>query len=582
MAQTELSLFDLYNQLLQQQTKYGEKLDRIYDIFSGTMKFPDGVSNSNDSLGLWPDTGVNVYAILSEYNLAEQFCTIGILFNIGSGRYKYQIMVVQEDELHPIKNGKIYYRYSKQSSNTWSEWKRNVYLYELTGGKDSDGNKIKDDNGKDMTDTEDEDPDTNPHNKGTDSSKTTFVTEKSHQAERLSKHRKIELTDLISGLVMFDGSGDIHIETTSKNVVPINVHVPADHPSYDTYRLLCTLPASSLTMYDYVLITGHIGGWTTIDGKAYVTICASNREGFVINGISMGQAKDVDIVAYQLTNGEVKIYLKVNKNGWVDDSNLSVYGNDQIKISGDAEALDSTSVQIWSLKEKGILFDGKNITADLIGNAKTSILAQQSDSSMVVCNDNNRGYITATSQYGKYNQLFCNSGVMLDRVTGSVVANTFKGNLVGNADTSTESAYATSIKANFNVTTKGYLLAIVGDNKYTPFYDTGIYLTTNSGQMHINNLEADYIKANNIVTYVSPVCTIFTYNNRISFIHKVRLHTFKLRLNPTFFAPCRIITGSMIITTPVQYRAVFTTTEIPWFIIMYFAHHSACYDISRH
>ena len=63
MAQ-ELSLYDLYNKILQQQSIYGERLDKLYSMFSGTLAFPKGVSNSNDSPGLWPDSGMNVYAII--------------------------------------------------------------------------------------------------------------------------------------------------------------------------------------------------------------------------------------------------------------------------------------------------------------------------------------------------------------------------------------------------------------------------------------------------------------------------------------------------------------------------------------
>ena len=163
MAQ-ELSLMELFNKLAQQQTIYGEKIEYLYDIFNANFQIPSEVTNSNDAPGMWPDTGLNVYMILPEYTLAVDLCTSGVLFNIGKGRYKYQFMLVQSDELHPVKNGKIYYRYAKESANEWSLWKRWVYKYELDDGKNPDGTRTKDDFGKDTTDTEDEDPSKNKHN----------------------------------------------------------------------------------------------------------------------------------------------------------------------------------------------------------------------------------------------------------------------------------------------------------------------------------------------------------------------------------------------------------------------------------
>ena len=38
-------------------------------------------------------------------------------------------------------------------------------------------------------------------------------------------------------------------------------------------------------LYDYVLIEGHIGGWAKDEGKAHITVCASNREGAFLNGL---------------------------------------------------------------------------------------------------------------------------------------------------------------------------------------------------------------------------------------------------------------------------------------------------------
>ena len=52
MAQ-ELSLLGLFNKLAQQQTIYGEKIEFLYDLFNSNFQIPSGVSNTNDSPGLW-------------------------------------------------------------------------------------------------------------------------------------------------------------------------------------------------------------------------------------------------------------------------------------------------------------------------------------------------------------------------------------------------------------------------------------------------------------------------------------------------------------------------------------------------
>jgi hypothetical protein len=494
MAQ-ELSLLELYKKLAEQQAIYGEKLDRVYDIFSGTLKFPTGVTNSNDAPGLWPDTGMNVYAILSEYNLAENFCTVGTLLNVGMGRYKYQIMVVQQDELHPVKNGKWYYRYSKASSNEWSGWKRFVYLYELTGGTDDKGNPIKDDNGKNITDTEDEKPGDNPHNHGGsggsgDDGKIAIIADEANVAHKLKYPRKIELTNLISGSTMFDGSEDVKIDVTSDKVVPINIRLNADHPDYDTYRLLCTLPPSNTTTYDYVLIEGHIGGWAKDEGKAHITVCASNREGAFLNGLVLGTIRDCDIVAYNNIDGKLKIYLKTLKNGWADDIKLCIYGSAQVEINNVMEALSPSSIECWRLSRDCVKINGKNIDGNLTGVSNEANHAMNADKVMVNNEDSSQGYITATPQYGVFNTLICDTGVMLDKNKGSITAKTFVGNLQGNADTSTEADYSMEVKVNHNATKKGYVLGADGSSRCTPFYDDGVYLMDRPGGLH-----SDYINA---------------------------------------------------------------------------------------
>lgn len=364
MLAQELSLLDLYNKVSQQQAIYGDKIENLSDIFSGLKDFPKDVTNSNDSPSMWPDTGVNVYAILSEYNLAVSFCTVGILFNIGSGRYKYQFMLVQQDELNPIKNGKLYYRYSKATSNTWSKWMRPIYPFEF-GHLFNGDERIKDDFGKDITDTEDEYPESNPHNFNKEeldgSESLGMVAAHSYDAEKLKTPRKIAIDGIVEGNVDFDGSENVTIDVQSNKVVPLNIRLGASRFLEDTYRLLCTLPAPSAANHDYVTITGHIGGWGSDEGKANINICASNSRATSITGMALGQIGDIDIVIYRTPTHEMCIYLKGLIGASIDDINLSVYGSAQINVVNQIEELDNTYNQIWSLKDDGLILDNANI-----------------------------------------------------------------------------------------------------------------------------------------------------------------------------------------------------------------------------
>ena len=488
MAQ-ELSLLTLFNKLAQQQTIYGEKISYLYDIFSADFQIPSGVSNSNDSPGLWPDTGLNVYMILPEYNLAENLCTTGIVFNIGKGRYKYQFMVVQNDELHPAKNGKLYYRYAHASSNVWSGWKRWVYLYELTGGKDKNGNRYTDDFGKPLTDTEDMNPDDNPND--IFNTLKTIKVHGAYNADKLSKPRKIQLTGLITGEEYFDGSSDIQINTSSalgKDFVPMNVQISAGFRNTVEYHLISELPPSTSATYDYVVIVGHLGGFETNQGKAWFTVDMSNRTAFQANGLVVGTLGENTIVAYKTALGGVRIYLKLH--GWADDMKLSVYGSGLSNPSDTIVPPIASEQLIWDLREKALRIEDKDIYGDLKGTANK---AYDSDTAKnVKLHNNSAGYtmyfagINRSDTSNEYPDLYYTDKVYIDS-DGTIHAKQIQANITGNINSADEASKSHLVEVTNN-SAKIYPLGVLPTepiwskpNFNNAFYYTGSTFKTDTG-----------------------------------------------------------------------------------------------------
>ena len=509
MAQ-ELSLLGLFNKLAQQQTIYGEKIEFLYDLFNSNFQIPSGVSNTNDSPGLWPDTGLNVYMILPEYNLAENLCTSGILFNIGKGRYKYQFMVVQNDELKPIKNGKLYYRYAKPSSNVWSGWKRWLYSYELTGGKDENGNRYKDDFGKGLTDTEDMNPDDNPNN--IYGILKTIKIHASYQADKLATPRKIKLTGFVDGEEYFDGSRDIQIDTTTKfgkDFVPINVQINAGYRTTNEYHLIATLPQSTSETYDYIMIVGHIGGWETNQGKAWFTCDMSNCTDFVANGLVVGTLGENTIVAYKTSTGKVNIYLKLH--AWVDDIKLSVYGSDQVIKSDTIGAPDSTETLIWDLKNKNVRVADGVVYGYLKGTADKAL---DSDTSTNVKIQNNAlGYIIYPTGINKgdisktHPDLLYNANVYID-ASGTLHAKNIEANVTGNITSSNMSDKSHLVEV-INNNGKIHPLGVLPSetvwskpNFNTTFYYMGSYFKSDTGNIECVNITSNgTLKVNNLLDF---------------------------------------------------------------------------------
>ena len=524
----ELSLLELLNTVMKQQAIYGEKVERVYDIFSGTMEFPKEVTNKNDSPGLFPDTGLNVYAILPEYSLAESFCTVGILFNLGQGRYKYQMMLVQSDELRPIKNGKWYYRYAKVGSNTWSNWQRFLYAYELTGGKDENGKPILDDFGKPIKDTEGETPEENPHNNI--GNKTIVKVDKAHEAEKLVTPRKIQITGIVQGETMFDGTRDVQIDTSAEQFyVPINIKIEPKFRERDEYHLICELPQSTDATYDYVIVTGHIGGWETNQGKCWFTCTVSNRSSALVNGLYIGTIGGNDLVVYRTAINTLKIYLKCRD--WGDDMVVSVYGSKQAIVKHEITNLESTSTLVWSLKSNAPHIENKVYHGDVNGVAERSKLSDRSDKVNLQQHSRVGGILYAVGATGESDTqtLYTDRNIQFTQ-DSKIQANEFIGSLNGNAMSADLSKRANQISVARNPSKKSFLLATnATETQWSrPVYDEQIYLKDEQGILYADRFESRITNIYNLTVTQNTVttklnipssCTIASETQNANFYH---------------------------------------------------------------
>ena len=526
--QEELSLLELYNKVFKQQTEYGAKLERLYDIFSGTLEFPKSVTNSNDSPGLWPDTGINVYAILPEYTLAEAFCTVGILFNIGQGRYKYQFMLVQSDELRPKKNGKMYYRYSKPSSNEWSKWIRWMHQFELTGSKDENGNPIYDDFGKKVTDTEDETPEDNPHN--STGTKNIVKVDKARVAEQLSTERKIELVGMVQGSAMFDGTKDIQIDTSAKQFyVPLNVHIEPGTKNVIEHHLIAEIPASTADQYDWVVVEGHIGGWEKGQGKCWFNACISNRQGELVNGFYVGTMNKNNLVVYKTPLGVMKVYLSLL--GWADDMKISVYGSQTARIRHEIVALDASSNLIWSLKDNAPHIENKTYYGNVEGtssNAVDSVNADKVNIKQHATVGGNLFLAGVRNEDGKQ-VVFSDKNIQITP-DSRIRAVEFEGSLRGVASAADSCNVSRQVMVARNPSMKAYVLAttINETQRSRPVYDEEIYFKADQHTLFTSKFESENIKINNAVVQklttngvlsIPNTATIESLTDRANFYH---------------------------------------------------------------
>lgn len=459
----ELSLLELYNKLSDQSNTYGEKILKLESLLNTTNSFPSGVTDSNDGPGLWSDNGLTAYAILDIYNLTNTFCTTGILLNISSGAYKFQLMLVETDDLDSSKVGNLYFRYADYASNSWSVWKR----------------ILNEDDLKKLTD---------------DLNNGTFSVNNAKTADRLTTPRTITVSGAVTGSIIFDGSSNEVMNTLADGTVPLNINITAAFHQTDYALLICTLPVSSGNTYDYAIIEGHIGGWTANQGKAHITMCVSNRDKSLVNGMIIGTISGCDIVVYKDVDLQLKVYLICRSGNYTGNCKLSVYGS-QVVVNNSEVPFTFTGTNVFTLSTDAAIFTGKTFYGTLAGGASTALSADLANKVNVTASTGTKAFITSTT--GSGTTLLFDPNIYVDKTVGTITANNFEGHLKGNADTATEAVLADNIQCSAASMTKAYVLGTTGSGT-KPIYDPSVYLDTVSGRLTTSSILTSSLFTSNL------------------------------------------------------------------------------------
>mgnify|MGYP003571240872 CR=1 FL=1 len=117
-----LSLAEISNSLNKFKETAGGKIDYLYELFTESDRFPIDITVDEDSPGLWPSHGIQLYSILPQMNISEDFCTNGTIIHFAANRYCFQFMYVINDITDESKINKLYFRSGSQDSNSWNEW----------------------------------------------------------------------------------------------------------------------------------------------------------------------------------------------------------------------------------------------------------------------------------------------------------------------------------------------------------------------------------------------------------------------------------------------------------------------------
>ena len=476
-AGSELSLLYLYDLLTNMKSTYDEKISSLYDMYKPNDKFPDGVTNSNDGPGLWPDNGVNVYNVIDSYGLSAAFCDTGVVVNVASAQQKFQLMLVETCTTNPDRVGRLYYRYADSATGQWTAWSSLATTADLDALK---GGKI--------------------------------TVDHATRADVLTTPRKISLSGAINGSTLFSGAADVDIPTTIDGMVPINVVVSPRYYTTKSYRLLCTLPVSDGTTHDYALIAGHVGGWSTTTGKANVSIVVSNRDAAVVNGLAVGTLGPVDVIVVHNVDKSLAVYLVLDQ--WVGECKLSVFGSQLTLGSGQETTVAPSGSPVWTLSVDSAQINGKNSNMTTTGKAQLAGTADKSLTIHSVSSASSTGNLLAVN--GDNTTPFYSNPVKLDASSGTVYANTFVGAVTGTADHALKSDVTLGISAVNNNAIKAYLVGIPdGDN--TAYYDSYTYLDTSAGKLHATEFSGTTSTTVNLTTNTATVNGLMTsYGVRVT------------------------------------------------------------------
>lgn len=461
MINNEISLLGLYKTLEDIKKTYGQKINYLSSVFDTKSRLPDGVSNDNDGPGLWPDAGITVYRIIPQHVLAYSYCSSGIIVNFASDAMRFQLMLVEHNDLYPERDGRIYVRYANIPVDAWTDWRLVMNTDDVT---DLTSGNVK-----------------------VGASKT---------ADTLTTPRVISVGGAMTGSAVFDGSENIVINVDSEGFVPLNIRHDAAHYESKTALHVLSLPANDGSVHAHAVIHGHVGGWRVDQGQATINLDISRRDGDLVNSLIIGNLGNVDIVCVNdLTTNELRVYLEFT--GYVGACELSVYG-DQVTV---VDQFVGTPIYTttWRASTDATYINGTrtNLAPDVtVGTAEVA------EKITAVQNSAGSHYLATVDANGTINY---HPSMTVNHNTQTISASKFIGNLQGTATTAAIAQTANAITSREMASTRAPILA---GNGMAAIYDAGIYLenepgvlcatTVRSDKHEVTRIDADHIEAKTI------------------------------------------------------------------------------------
>jgi hypothetical protein len=452
MVSNDISLLSLYNTLEDIKKTYGQKINYLSSVYDIRSQLPDGVSNDNDGPGLWPDAGTSVYAIVPEHVLAQSFCSKGLLVNLASKAVRFQLMMVEHNDLYPERDGRLYARHALTPVDAWSSWRLILSI-------------------DDMRDI------------------LSGVTSVGHakEADKLATPRKISLAGGLSGEALFDGSEDVTIDVDS-HFVPLNVRHEANHYDGTRYLHLMSLKGSAGDTHAHAVVVGHVGGWKVDQGQATIHLDLSNRDGHKVDGLILGTLGNVDVVAVDdPTTDELHLFLELTE--YVGGFKLSIYG-DQVTVI-DKFVTTPVYTPFWRMSRDGVYITGKDT------NLKPNVVvgeAEVADKVKPVLRATGMHYLAGVDSAG--NVLY-SPDMLIDYDEAAVTVPVFIGDLRGSATRADTATITENIAARNVNTVKAQVLGLNGT---TPIFDSQVYLEALAGVLHASiftggSVEVSAVKA---------------------------------------------------------------------------------------
>lgn len=466
MVNNEISLLGLYKTLEDIKKTYGQKINYLSSVFDTKSRLPDGVSNDNDGPGLWPDAGITVYRIIPQHVLAYSFCSSGLIVNMASQAMRFQLMLVEHNDLYPERDGRLYVRHANMPVDAWTDWRLVMNTNDITdlvGGKVKVGNAAT--------------------------------------ADALTTPRSISLGGMLTGTTVFDGSENVVIDVEGGKFCPLNVIHPAKHYESKTALHVLSLPANDGSVHAHAVVFGHIGGWKPEQGQATIHMDVSRRDGDKVNCLVIGTLGNVDVVcADDVTTHELRVYLEFT--GYVGACELGVYG-DQVTLVDEFQVGTPIYTPFWRASVDAVYVDGThtNLAPDV--TVESAAVAEKIDPRNISSGTHFLATVDADGTVNYHPSMVVNHG------TQSITASKFIGNLQGTATSATTAQTANAIMSREMRNTRAPILA---GNGMSAIYDNEVYLENQAGVLCATVVRSSEHEVDKITATTGNITTINATN----------------------------------------------------------------------